>query len=737
MATVEQKSPSNPRQKMNYACEACRAAKTRCQSGPQPDICKRCSEFKRECIFRTGPRTRRPRTSSRIDSEAASLPPPPGPSKTFSIDFEMPAEAETNDDFEKLRQHHERVLEDLVLQDDDQNESKPEASESVMNILTGRVPEPKTFSFNDMSSAPSVSLSGTSSSWTESSARNLAAQKSKPLMNLGIKPQFNLDSAAKLLASFREMLPHMPCLVLPENLDVRSLARHSPFVLLAILAVTSCSTSLQGHSLYDEEFRKVLGLKFVAGGERSLELLQGILIYCAWYPFHLRPRNKQSFQYLRMAVDIVHDLEMDQEPDVDLPSLVPNQRARKLDDIRALLCCFYSMSAFSATWNRPSTLRYSPQLSRCAEVLDRNSELEQDHHLAWLVRFQYIFEELIDVQRNFERGPRDHQSEMQRNLIRAGLEAQFRDFKQKMPEQYASTTSIFLASQVTEAIMLAPALMRIPRKFGAQDAEQASSRSLLHAAQVIRSVFDHILSLMPRPFAGFCGADYGRFIVTMVFSYRLSFPLLASCRDYDVAQGRRILDLGAVLQQLVDSAEDDIQENGEAAKGKKAGAPAGVGKKSKKTDAASALKVVLRSVKVKFDEKSAAFEAMSAAATGEEWAVRDSGSSCPMINGSLDSYISLWAGQQQPQTQGTGSYATSLTSSSGLATTEAASSIPGLDSGASFVGPMAQMELSGEDKPLMYHDLWTSMTLGWAGDMGDVNMEDIVNMGYGEFLEQS
>ena len=92
-------------------------------------------------------------------------------------------------------------------------------------------------------------------------------------MNLGIKPQFNLDSASKLLASFRHMLPHLPCLVLPEDVDVRSLARGAPFVLLAILAVTSCSSSLQGHSLYDEEFRKVLGLKFVAGGERSLELL--------------------------------------------------------------------------------------------------------------------------------------------------------------------------------------------------------------------------------------------------------------------------------------------------------------------------------------------------------------------------------------------------------------------------------------------------------------------------------
>ncbi|KAI0913504.1 hypothetical protein F4823DRAFT_622280 [Ustulina deusta] len=724
---MEQKPPSGPpqgRQKMNYACEACRAAKTRCQSGPQPDICKRCSEFKRECIFRTGPRTRRPKAASLIDTEAAGLPPPPGPSKTFSIDFEMPAMEEPSDDFERLRQHHERILEDLVL-NSDEDEDKQAGGEDVTNLTSGNFAEPKTFSFNDMSSSPSVSLSGTSSSWTQSSARISAQQKSKPMLNLGIKPQFNLDSATKLLASFRDMLPHMPCLVLPEDLDVRSLARNSPFVLLAILAVTSCSSSLQGHSLYDEEFRKVLGLKFVAGGERSLELLQGILIYCAWYPFHLRPKNKQAFQYLRMAVDIVHDLEMERESDLDLSLIAPGQRTRKLDNMRALLGCFYGMSAFSATWSRTSTLRYSPQLSRCAEALARNSELEQDRHLAWLVRLQYIFEELVEVQRNFDRGPRDHQSEMQRNLIRAGLEAQFRDFKDKMPGQYAST-------------MLAPPLLRMPRKFGAQDSETVGPDRLLHAARKVRSVFDHITSLAPPEFGGFCGADYGRFIIAVILAYRLSFPVLGACREYDVAQGRRILELGEVLRKLVGTADEEAQGGGggegeEDSKGKgREGAAAA--KKLRKSDAPSALKVVLRSVKVKFEEKSAAFEAMSAAATGEEWTARDLGSSCPMLNGSLDQYIPLWAGQQSA-----GSYAASRTSSSGV-TTEAVSSGLGLDPGAQFVGPMAQMGLgvgSFEDKPLMYHDLWTSMTMGWAGDMGEVSMEDIGNMGYGEILDQS
>lgn len=102
------------------------------------------------------------------------------------------------------------------------------------------------------------------------------------IQSLHAKPQFNLDSAESLLASFRRMLVHYPCIVLMPEETVASLAATKPFVLLAILAAASGSRTLQGHTLYDEEFRKVLGLKFVAGGERSMNLLQGILIYCAW-----------------------------------------------------------------------------------------------------------------------------------------------------------------------------------------------------------------------------------------------------------------------------------------------------------------------------------------------------------------------------------------------------------------------------------------------------------------------
>lgn len=140
-----------------------------------------------------------------------------------------------------------------------------------------------------VSHASSLPLGASALSTPPSSVALATAQapKTKPGKtvngSLALRPQFNLDSAAGLLATFRgAMLAHFPCVVLEEDDEVGEMARERPFVLLAVLAAASSSRSLQGHSLYDEEFRKVLGFKFVAGGERSLELLQGLVIYVAW-----------------------------------------------------------------------------------------------------------------------------------------------------------------------------------------------------------------------------------------------------------------------------------------------------------------------------------------------------------------------------------------------------------------------------------------------------------------------
>lgn len=185
---------------------------------------------------------------------APQLSPATGPnatSGTFSIDFAVPAPDDVDEDFGTLRETHEHMMERILPSEEEDDRF---GISSALAPHLGSFPTPPA-----SSSTPSHSIE-----------------------SLQGKPQFNLSSAESLLTSFRSMLPNYPCIILPEDATVTQLAATRPFVLLAILAAASGSRTLQGHTLYDEEFRKVLGLKFVASGERTLELLQGILIYCAW-----------------------------------------------------------------------------------------------------------------------------------------------------------------------------------------------------------------------------------------------------------------------------------------------------------------------------------------------------------------------------------------------------------------------------------------------------------------------
>lgn len=109
-----------------------------------------------------------------------------------------------------------------------------------------------------------------------------SAAHHRSIQSLYTQPTFNMVSAQSLLETFRSMLAYCPFITLPTEATVSQLSVTKPFVLLAILASASGARNLPGHSLYDEEFRKILALKVVVSGEQTIELLQGLLIYCIW-----------------------------------------------------------------------------------------------------------------------------------------------------------------------------------------------------------------------------------------------------------------------------------------------------------------------------------------------------------------------------------------------------------------------------------------------------------------------
>jgi len=247
-----------------------------------------------------------PHESQRNQASAAPRPPPPaGPSKTFTIDIPMTKSDDVVGSLEALRLDHEGFVDRLVEvssgdEDDEyfyeydyQEPADPQGS-------CQHAPPPADSAYSHASSSVSLPVGASALSTPPSStvyvppSDESGAGASAPtrhgrssrqtVASLGVQPQFNLDSAQNLLDTFRtSMLSYLPCTLIPEDATVTSMATERPFVLLAVLAAASSSRTLQGHSLYDDEFRKILGLKFVAGGERSIELLQGLVIYVAWY----------------------------------------------------------------------------------------------------------------------------------------------------------------------------------------------------------------------------------------------------------------------------------------------------------------------------------------------------------------------------------------------------------------------------------------------------------------------
>ncbi|KAK4181377.1 hypothetical protein QBC36DRAFT_366858 [Triangularia setosa] len=633
METSEQ-APVVPRPRVTNACEAC---------SNQLGICKRCLGSKRECIFKTGPRTRRPRQSKRSDSPtnpaaaAATnpIPPPPGPSKTFTIDIPMPADDDVTESFEVLRLAHESSVNNLVPhlssgeEDDDEpiydynydyegtigtnessnnNNNNNNNNNSNSNNMDWLNSEHQSNCGSVISHASSLPVGASALSTPPSSTAAATSvggtgggggrfkQKSRMVASLGLQPQFNVDSAGKLLATFTGvMLNHFHCLVIdPERETVASLAKERPFVLLAVLAAASGSRTLQGHSLYDEEFRKILGLKFVAGGERSLELLQGLVVYIAWYPFHLRPKNKQAYQYIRMAVDIVFDLELNEDPGTDHVDIRPTPA--RLEEIRTYV-------AFASTWGRTPPLTYNAYLAHCCDMLSRHSTLQGDQILVWQARLQRLVEEANDLRRTQRSsGPHSQQSEYQINLMIRGMETQLKEWEACMSEELKSTPSLRIPLLFTPLFISGAPLLKLPStKLSplldpAQTSFRADPSRLLSIIPTLREFYEYFLSLPTEDINAFMGQEWGSFILLIILGFRMSFPL-SVCPGWDDKLARERLDMGGFLGRMCQGQEEG---EGEGVSGDNKG--------KQGMDVLSASRVVLGVVRRKFERRVAKVE---------------------------------------------------------------------------------------------------------------------------------
>lgn len=89
------------------------------------------------------------------------------------------------------------------------------------------------------------------------------------------------NKAENLLQAFGTHMPNFPYVVIEAHVSLDSLRREKPFLLLSILNI-SARSNIQLRDQLEAELRETLARRVVVNCERSLDLVQGLLIYLTW-----------------------------------------------------------------------------------------------------------------------------------------------------------------------------------------------------------------------------------------------------------------------------------------------------------------------------------------------------------------------------------------------------------------------------------------------------------------------
>ncbi|CZS93246.1 uncharacterized protein RAG0_03616 [Rhynchosporium agropyri] len=636
----------NPKLRNAKACEACRASKSKCvyKKQAEPGICQKCEQNGTQCIVRSKARPMRTRAARPAGS---SDPSSVASNAEFSLSLAAVHSLDTTKEINALHIHHMNVFGD-------------EAGAQIFE-------EPDR---------------------TEPGQPTIVEKR-----------RLTLIDAEELLASYRTKASFFPFVKLAPEATVPSLSRTSPFLLLAILTSASLQ-NLELHHQIDQEFRRVLSSKVLLQGQKSLDFLQGLLVYIAWYPAHVNPRDTTSFMYLNLAISLLVDLGLDQEtpnaekfsPTVKSTGLIEGdqftENARK-----TYLGCYYMSSAADALF--PSIKRgfRKPNNGNYRDLLDKDGEgVMQEEFLSEIgstVKLQRLCEQIGDVNAlpRLDVSPQMEALNDEVNIqmflgqlhewqysTPAHIKCQGENHPRQLEQNLEANSAVpvVLAEIFMEVLIYGQTLgfFRTPYKDFLKETgyRPMSITHLTSCLNACKRYFDYLLSLPETAYIKFTSVHWGYVVHSIVAMSRLSFAMAAKLSWNEETARSQVplvmyLDCLAYRFQLLSSI------------------PARTDSPPKHSDVYHVFHMILGSVKKSYEKRISKLDPQPpighAFTTGH----------CPMMDYSLNTYfdplMSMDASSFEPSGSGT----------------------PSIETPAANVAPLPQ-----------YHDIWATMTGSWADE---------------------
>ncbi|KAF2743330.1 hypothetical protein M011DRAFT_431426 [Sporormia fimetaria CBS 119925] len=380
------------------ACQRCRTLKTRCLPSDRSGVCQRCLHASRDCIWAEAPRKpRRGRGPSRISQveqkidglvatlvnpvavrTAPALSPPDESNENAAAAANQPPRKHAPGSWIPVAQSYEHQVAEV------------ETNDELDNQLLEGIREIHSFP----PSQPELNL-------PPGQIFNAHAPNESPIDNEELQRLVVSGEAEVLLNQYRNMAKSCPFVPISSGITARDLNASDPFLLLAILTVTSFRKPKQMRA-FDKQYRTELANRTIIRPRRTVSLLQSLLVYLSWYHFVFSHKTQQIYTLVQLAVGLVHELGIYQEKNTAVLTVLrstprPPSAKQLKERQRAFLGCYYLSSAVSAGIMKPNLLRYSEYMGKCAQSLRNEPEYSSDRVISRLIGLRRIDDQVHDA----------------------------------------------------------------------------------------------------------------------------------------------------------------------------------------------------------------------------------------------------------------------------------------------------------------------------------------------------
>ncbi|KAJ9485734.1 hypothetical protein VN97_g7614 [Penicillium thymicola] len=398
--------------KRSRACEPCRQLKVRCDPDPaHPEgSCKRCAKARRTCVVTAPTRKRQKKTDSRvaelerkIDALTATLQASNSTGALFSGGAGHQSQpSPTGQRNEQLVGRRWMGGESKIAGSKRQHSG--EVKDSSGRLLAPRYSRPGSPSAEQIPSYASKywrkPVGGDSAPPPKSEAGNEFAD----MIDRGIIDYTTANAAFERY--IYQMAPEMPFVVFPPGTTMGEVRRNKPHLFLAIIAAAVGVFSPDAQTILVNETYRLIAEHVVIKGQKSLELVQTIMVCSIWY---LPPDNFDEIKFYsltHMAAVMAMELGLNRPTSGDRRSFnmirelimkKPTGPAFDPDGPearRTWVGCYYLPVQMSAALRRVHLVTWQPYMDECLEILENHPDaLPSDRKLKWWARLGSIMED--------------------------------------------------------------------------------------------------------------------------------------------------------------------------------------------------------------------------------------------------------------------------------------------------------------------------------------------------------